>query len=301
MSVTYQSRAATETRNQLYVGREDIVWHNVGPDCVRIEITVANLGYERSDRAAVRLQTAPLGAFLPWRDLTELAVPSLGPSESVVLSTEVSSPPTSPLGTFDRIPPERLLTALGMFDDGEQASSQAKRPPTQRSRRAAPDRTMPPPSFSGVLSADLMALIGQPATHWAGNINVLTGKQAVERHMARALRIYPGQIALAMLVVGDSRRDAYSFELRGDGSHWDSQMSAVNFSTPGSSQTIPDIHFGHWYPTDAPLIGLLRIRPPVDCDRGEVQVCVTRQSTGEQALVEFSLDASAEGPGCFVM
>ena len=33
----------------------------------------------------------------------------------------------------------------------------------------------------------LMGLPGQSGAHWAGNINVLIGKKAVERHLAQAL------------------------------------------------------------------------------------------------------------------
>jgi hypothetical protein len=45
----------------------------------------------------------------------------------------------------------------------------------------------------------------------------------------------------------------------------------------------------------------LALVPPARCTTGTVNVEVTKRSTGEVAVVEFSLDASASGPGCFVV
>ena len=65
------------TQDQLHVERKDIVFYNVRQDRMRIEVTVCNLGLRRSAPAPLRLQAAPLGAFLTWTDLSELWVPSL--------------------------------------------------------------------------------------------------------------------------------------------------------------------------------------------------------------------------------
>jgi hypothetical protein len=105
--------------DQLSVTRDDICWHNIAPDRVRLEVTVTNARLERSRRTEMRLQAAPLGAFLPWRDIGTLWVPPLGPSEAMTLSTEISCPRPRPLGRFSRVPPERLLIALGLADDDD--------------------------------------------------------------------------------------------------------------------------------------------------------------------------------------
>src|SRR5206468_786870 len=83
---------------------------------VRIQVTVHNPGPHRSRPTSMRLESAPLGAFVPWRPLTVLAVPALEPGESRELSTELPRPHPAPLGDFSRIPPQRLLTAVSSPD-----------------------------------------------------------------------------------------------------------------------------------------------------------------------------------------
>jgi len=48
-----------------------------------------------------------------------------------------------------------------------------------------------------------------------------------------------------------------------------------------------------------PLV--LALVPPAACRRGSVAVHVEQRSTGRVAVVEFSLDAAAAGPGCYVV
>ncbi len=308
MAVTYELQAAHATRDaedQLCVEREGIAFYNVREDLVRIEVSVSNRGFDRSRRVPVQLQAAPLGAFLPWRDVATLWVPPLYGGEEVTVTTEVSCPRTQPLGHFDRVPPARLLTALGMSDDDRQnsESNPASRTIGRVLRRQNRSRlTGAQPAANAQLPLDLMALIGQPGTHWAGNINVLVGKTPVERHMAQALRIYPGRLNHAMLVVGDGRRDAYSFQLRGEGAAWQAQLSAfVMVQADGRAQPFTSIDLGQWYDVRGMVVLQLTIQPPAVAERGEVAVQVSRRSTGQTALVEFSLDATAQGPGCYAV
>jgi hypothetical protein len=66
-----------------------------------------------------------------------------------------------------------------------------------------------------------MDMVGQEQPHWAGNINVFVGGKAVERHVAKALRVYPGRMNMAMFIVGSfGKADAYSFELVGLAPDW---------------------------------------------------------------------------------
>src|SRR5438067_2103865 len=65
---------------------------------------------------------------------------------------------------------------------------------------------------------------GWGGVHWAGNLNVFVGGRDVERHMAQALRVYPGRVNLAMFVVGSGAADEYRFELNGDGTAWNARL-----------------------------------------------------------------------------
>ena len=97
---------------ELRVERTDIVFHDLAGDRLRIQVTVHNAGEQRSRPTPMRLESAPLGAFVAWAPLARLIVPALEPGESRELSTEVPRPRPIPLGNFDRVPPRRLLTAL---------------------------------------------------------------------------------------------------------------------------------------------------------------------------------------------
>src|SRR5438105_1767325 len=101
---------------QLRVEPTDISFHDLPGDKVRIQVTVHNEGAGRSRPTSMRLESAPLGAFVPWQPLTVLSVPALEPGESRELSTEVARPRPAPLGDFNRIPPQRLLTAVNSPD-----------------------------------------------------------------------------------------------------------------------------------------------------------------------------------------
>jgi hypothetical protein len=44
---------------------------------------------------------------------------------------------------------------------------------------------------------------------------------------------------------------------------------------------------------------MLATHPPVNCQAGNLEVHVTRKSSGKTAIVEFDLDPSAQGTGCY--
>src|SRR5437868_5032499 len=97
----------------LHVERTDITFANITPERVAIAVTICNRGDRRSAPTVAVLQAAPLGAFVPWGPLAALPVPSLEPDEPFVLRLEAQRTPVTPLGAPDRVPPRRLLTALG--------------------------------------------------------------------------------------------------------------------------------------------------------------------------------------------
>ncbi len=294
-----------QSERGLHVRREDIVFCNVDRRRVRIEVTVTNSGGSRSARTQLHLQAAPLGAFLPWRDLTSLWVPPMNPASSVTVNTEVVSPRPRSVGRFDRVPPQRLLTALGMSDDdsrGRQQADQSEAATGGLLSRWLSRRSAATTSPSPALPPDPADLLGRANPHWAGNINVLIGRKAVERHRAQALRIYPGRANVAMLVVGDSRPDEYSFELHGEGAKWNACLARKDLQVRRRGPS-PDheLELGAWHMVGDRLIVFVIIEPPEWCAAGELDVHVTRKSTGETAIVEFSLDPAAKGPGCYTL
>jgi hypothetical protein len=146
-------------------------------------------------------------------------------------------------------------------------------------------------------------LLTGPSTYWAGNLNVFIGGKAVERHQARALRILPEHTNFVMFCVGDGRPDSYRFDLAGLGSGWEPMlfdpMSALSLSR-GLSEGEP-ISLGAWIPMQYASVIFLALRPPVNCREANVDVHVTQLSTQKLAVVEFSFDATAAGPGCYVV
>jgi hypothetical protein len=270
--------------SSLQVARQDITFASVRPGSVHVAITVHNLGGRRSAPTTAALMAAPLGAFVPWRPLALLPVPALGPGESAVLTADVPRPATAPLGPPDRVAPRRLLTALGAEDDRPRARARARG------------------TLVGGLPADLMELLRQPNAHWAGNLNVFIGGRAVERHLAQALRVYPGRLNLAMFVVG-SGRDAYRFHLIGEGEDWNANLFDM---TDGEALTldvsrVPPVVEDRWIEVPRQRMMILALRPPRNCRSGSVEVHVLQRSSGQTAVVEFSLDPNAAGPGCFVV
>lgn len=275
-----------DTAASLQVSRKDITFANASPECVRIEITVHNLGAQRSAPTIAHLMAAPLGVFVPPKPLTVLPVPAIEGGGSAVLTLDAVRPATAPVGPPDRITRRQLLTALGGADDRANATN-------TRGTGTGVLRGLPP---------DLLELLGHGNMHWAGNLNIFIGGQAVERHMAQALRIYPNQFNMAMFVVG-SGRDAYRFHLIGEDTDWDAKLFDM---TDGQTLQLdvnryPPVVEDQWLEAPIARMMMLVLRPPCDCQAGSVDVHVTQRSTGKTAVVEFSLDPNAAGPGCFVV
>src|SRR5690349_9656891 len=98
----------------LRVEREDISFSTARPGVLLAEVTVRNDGPHRTGPAPALLQSAPLGAFVPWQPLAVFTIPPLDPGESTVLRGEYRYETPRALGTPDRLPPDRVLTALGL-------------------------------------------------------------------------------------------------------------------------------------------------------------------------------------------
>ena len=62
---------------------------------------------------------------------------------------------------------------------------------------------------------------------------------------------------------------------------------------------IHELKLGSWLSVPRRYSIAVLIEPPDYVAAGELKVHVTRKSTGETAIVEFSLDPKAQGPGCY--
>jgi hypothetical protein len=286
--------APVSRSEELRIERTDIRFFNLRPDRILLEITLRNEGDAPSLPTPVVVAAAPLGAFVPWRPLLSLAAPMVEAGQSIQLRTEIARVRPAVLGPPDQVPPRRLLTALGAADDrsGRGGGPGALWPQVLRdaSRMLA-------------LPADPMELLGRTNVHWAGNLNVFVRGKAVERHLAQALRIYPGRLNMAMFVLGDGREDGYAFHLSGEGARWDARLYDAS-DRETLSLTVPNdgkIGEREWIDVSQQRIMMLALCPPRVCSRGTVGVNVEQRSTGKTAVVEFSLDPDAAGPGCFVV
>ncbi|MCX6928388.1 MAG: hypothetical protein NT154_35040 [Verrucomicrobia bacterium] len=286
----------------LRVERSDISFHDLPGDRVRIQVTVHNAGAHRSPPTPITLESAPLGAFVPWQPLARMLVPALEPGESRDLSTEVGRSRPAPLGDFNRVPPRRLFTAATSPDSSapQPASGFMAMLNLLRGDRTASisDRGL---GRKASLAPDVFELLGRGQPHWAGNINIFVGSRPVERHLARALRIYPGRANLAVFLVGGvGRSDAYAFELTGLAPDWEAGLYDVSNGQSLVVNPVDEpIEETQWVEANAGLMMMLGIHPPTDCEAGNLEVHVTRRSTATTAVVEFNLDPTAHGAGCY--
>ena len=146
------------------------------------------------------------------------------------------------------------------------------------------------------------------SVHWVGNINVLIGNVDVERHAARAFRIYPGLSNRSVFFLGDKVGESYSFQMSGDGAEWPTKLirienmglGFINFSAGldcSGKQILPN----DWKRVDP--IGLIGvdIRPPEYVKEGGLGIHVCRKSDNRKAVVEFDFCKTALGPGCYTV
>jgi hypothetical protein len=291
------SRAATSS-GALHIERTDITFVNRRPDLVEIRVVVTNAGDEESAPTYAALSAAPLGAFVEWRPLARVRVPGLEPGESFVVETPARQPRPY-LDTPDRVPPRRILTALGADDDNDARRRSAtgttfRNLATLFGRRGSAGRT-------GELPANPFDLLFRGNPHWAGNLNIFVGGRAVERHLAQALRVYPERRNMAMFVVG-SHRDSYTFHFKGAAAQWDAKL--FDLSHASSLLAIDEgcaVPVDQWIKLHGHSLMILAMCPPANCSQESIEVHVKQRSTGETAIVEFSLDPTAAEPGCYVV
>ena len=306
-SVAVRKKAESSDTN-LVVKREDIQFYNVAPDRLRIEVMVHNRGCSSSAPIAMQLQFAAFGAFVPWTPLQQLVVPQIQAGQSKLVSTEA------------RIHPDGTLVALGGRFQAANQPSAAQRP-TFLSKMAGPlskDGKQPiqnlPTSLdpNGGPRRDIdtprVDLHQGRSVHWVGNINVLIGDMDVERHMARAFRIYPGLINRSIFFVGDKALESYRFQISGDSAEWPTSLIRIENKywgflrfAQGDDLQGEQIQPSDWIKIDP--IGLVgvEIRPPESAREGSLSIHVCRKSDNRTGVVEFDFSETALGPGCYTV
>ncbi len=289
---------------RLTLERTDIEFHELPGDRIRIQVAIRNAGGQCSLPTSMRIETAPLGAFVPWRPLARMLVPALEPGEGRVLTTEAVRPRPVPLGDFNRLPPERLLAAVSSpeLPSESRGGVAGLRNLFRRSETTRSVRPDPAEPGKALLAPDLWDLAGRSQPYWAGNLNVFVGNHAVERHLAKSLRIFPGRTNLAMFMVGGPEPDAYAFKLVGLPADWRAGFcDATNRRTLRLDTGERGIEQGRWVESIGGLLLMLVIGPPADCQAGKLEVHVTKRSRQKTAVVEFDLDPKAQGAGCYTL
>ncbi len=277
MTTTAPARSALSPGfGRLDLDREDISFTTPRPGVLSVAVTVRNVGRAPTLPTPALLRSAPLGAFVPWAPLDTIVIPPLLPGRSTVLRGEYALPTPVALGGADRIPPSRALVALGLGEP-------------DRPRRPAPR----------VAAPDALGVFGLGSLHWAGNINLFFPKVDVERHTAMALRVYPGRTNLAMFIVGTGPADRYKLELTGTGTAWNPRLydSFPNLAVMEAARHDP-LTDGRWHRLSSGVL-MLAVDVPADAREGAVNVHVRQESSDREAVVEFTLDAAAGGPGCY--
>jgi hypothetical protein len=245
-----------------------------------VEVTFHNPARERTEATFGIIRSAPLGVFLPWEELGYILVPALEPGESIVVASEYECDKPESLGSIDKVPPERVLTALGSEEPGRRRRRQSR------------------PSVNPAPARDLLAMLTMGGIHWAGNINVFFPTADVERHAAQAMRIHPGRTNMADFIIGKPAEE-YQFHLDGHAAEWNAKLYDTKIGLPILAGTsTPELEQGRWIRPACGII-LLSVEPPAEAKTGAVNVRVRQKSTGRQAVVEFAMDSNATGPGCY--
>jgi hypothetical protein len=198
-----------------------------------------------------------------------------------------------PLGRFpDLLPPALGTTGRFELDHRPAGVRQlARLQALLRARRSVSAR-------STALPPDVLDLLDGARPHWAGNLNVWIGDKAVERHRAPRLRIYAGRANMALFFVGDGP-DRYAFRVE-CAVEWGHALYDVARGASIECTREP-WEEPRWHSVAGLSHVQLYLRPPRVCARGEVLVHVTQHSSGKTAVVEFDLDPSAAGPGCYTL
>jgi hypothetical protein len=244
------------------IRREGIHWKDgAGGRLLLLDLEFENPGILPTLPITASVEVAPFGVFLPWKPLTSLAVSSLPPRSRrrVTLPVEPGNAPDQPpsqgykIQSLPRFPGwTSLLNST--FRAGQAPGSAERIQPFQ-------------------------------CPHFVGNLNVFVTRRApVERHLERAIGLRPGRENFALFVVGDGKRDRYTFSVECEEAGWALELPGIAWDRP------VEITSG---------AVALRIRPPSRAESGKISILVQRESTRQRVPVEFELEAGVSGSKCY--
>jgi hypothetical protein len=232
------------------IRRESIRWTGgAGGMPLSIELVFENPAHRPSRKVIAHLEVAAFGAHLPWKPLTRVQVPPVPPWGRVRVGAAGAA--------------SALASLVSLIGPGGPGGL--------------------PPAGKDQGLRDFFPLGSSP--HFVGNLNVyVTRSQPVERHVGHLVGLRPGCSNLAYFMVGDGRRDRYSFSVGSSDTGWALRLQGVEWDSP--------VEINH------AMIPLC-IQPPSRAQSGRVSVLVHRGSTGQKVPVEFCLEARAPGPKCY--
>lgn len=189
------------------LAREGITWATIAPGLVEIRIDLRNDADRPTEPADLVIETAGLGAFVPFRPMTRIAVGALEPGgrrrvQTVVARAALPGQPPMPRNIADALRP--LLQASPEFVD----------------------------------------LFHE--AQWAGNLNVYFDRRpdrAVEVHRALDLRVTAGR-PVSFMIDLPADRAGYRVDVRTSDLSWTAELASLK--TPGADPMgplMPSFHF----------------------------------------------------------
>jgi len=172
------------------VTRESITWRTVAPDRVEIQVLLSNDADRPTSPGELVIETAALGAFVPFRPATRVAVGALEPGGRRRVRTEVARAFLQGQGNFLPAMADAFGRTHGMT-----------------------------PQFLDLLRH----------AEWAGNLNVYFDRQperAVEVHRALGLKVRAGKPVAIMVDLPHDRAD-YRVGVRTSDPAWTAEVAAM--------------------------------------------------------------------------
>ena len=263
----------------LRINREDISFETLPGRVVLLSVTVHNDADEASEPTTMRVNAAPLGVFLPSREVAQVAVDRIPPRSKRVVQSAFAAPWQEGIPDQDREQESglrraciQLLQRMGVKTSTEELE------------------LLPSDALYSLAHSEIKknaAATPQPSYCWAGNFEVHVIGASAERHIRGGIRLESGRLNHAEFEVGDGKTDRYQFKFLTDEQsvEWD--------------LTLRRVEPGEWHQFEKKLVRLT-IKPPKGATTGCVAVEVTRESTGKSAMVEFGFGADAHPSGSYV-
>jgi hypothetical protein len=278
----------TPCRATLDVQREDIRFGNIKPGLVWLEVEVHNRGTRASMVAPMEVRVAPFGAFVTSKTLDALVVPSIPAGSSTIVRTLYQDDGngnlsrTGAAGRRGALELDRLRRQQGRQSALQSSTSVRSLRETVKLllQQLEPD--------SGVTGIELVDEVLSRTARFAGNFDVHIGGAEAERHISSAIQLVPGKRNVAMFIVGE-RSESFVFDLQGEAAGWEAGLfRAMGGLCLGTPQLLH---------RRTPIF--ISVTPPAGTTKGLLAVGVTREETGQRALVEFGFGVDTIPPGCF--